>query len=145
MLCDPRKSCICFVSDQYVHWLNRVLLFLTFKNNLVAPPKTYIGAQVTLTFHSIKNRQIWTMASTEFLKAAIQTIETNENLQLLKKCYTPLSSGYHPEADASRELSPTQITYFQEIIDILCWNIEIRRVNVLFEVSSLSAYQASPQ
>ena len=116
-----------------------------FKNDLVAPPETYLGAQVAQKFHSLKNCEMWTMTSTAYLKAAIQTIETNENLQLPRKCHTPLSSGYRPETDVSEELLPDRVTYFQEIIGILRWSIEIGRVDVLFEVSSLSAYQASPR
>ena len=37
------------------------------------------------------------------------------------------------------------ITYYQELIGILRWSIEIGRVDVLTEVSLLSAYQASPR
>jgi hypothetical protein len=48
-----------------------------------------------------------------------------------------------PELDVTEELDEQGITFFQELIGILRWATEIGRVDILFEVSLLSQYQAS--
>ena len=55
-----------------------------------------------------------------------------------------MAQGYHPEQDDTNELEQDEITTFQELIVILRWAIEIVKVDILFEVSTLSIYQATP-
>ena len=54
-------------------------------------------------------------------------------------------SDYIPELDTSPELSPENITFFQEIIGMFRWTIKIGRVDIHTEVSLLSSYQAAPR
>ena len=58
---------------------------------------------------------------------------------------TPMIKDYYPELDESPELNEQDITWFQELIGILRWSVEIGRVDILTELSLLSAYQASPR
>ena len=53
-------------------------------------------------------------------------------------------SGYHPSEDTSRELDTEGIRYFQELIGVLRWAIELDRVDILLEVSLLSTHLALP-
>lgn len=41
-------------------------------------------------------------------------------------------------------MASTAYTYYQELIDVLRWAIELGQVDILHEVSLLSAYQAAP-
>ena len=52
---------------------------------------------------------------------------------------------YSPKLDVSEELDGENITFYQEIIGILRWAIEIGRVDINFEVSLFSNYQAVPR
>ena len=52
--------------------------------------------------------------------------------------------SYVPELDDSYKLEPKDIKLYQEIIGMLRWVIEIRRVDILHEVSILLQYQACP-
>jgi hypothetical protein len=45
----------------------------------------------------------------------------------------------------TEELNADDMTYFQELIGVVCWATEIRRVDILLEVSLLSQFQASPR
>ena len=47
--------------------------------------------------------------------------------------------------DTSEELSADDITFYQELIGILRWAVEIGHVDILTELSFLSSYQASPR
>ena len=91
---------------------------------------------------------MWIINSYDYLKTAIKVVENQskeKGLQLPKKAITPVYQSYKPELDDSKELNAEDTTYFQELIGILRWSIEIGRVDILTEVSMLSAYQASPR
>jgi len=57
----------------------------------------------------------------------------------------PLSSGCHPEVDVSAELGIDGLRCCQELIGVLCWAIELGRLDILPEVSLMSACLASPR
>jgi len=88
------------------------------------------------------------MCSRDYIKLAIQDIErrlTNKGMKLPGKVTTPMQNDYAPELDSSRELDPDEVTFYQEIIGMLRWGIEIGRVDITMEISLLSGYQASPR
>ena len=106
----------------------------------------YLGARINKKV--VEGTKLWTMSSQDYLKAAIQEIEVKlkkEGTQLPKKTKVPMSTSYRPELDSTEELEPDEITYYQELIGILRWSIEIGRVDMHLEVAVLSAYQASPR
>ena len=113
-----------------------------FKGDKWDDPDIYLGAKISKRVH--EKKQIWTMSSQEYLKAAIKEVE-NKVGKLVSKVTTPLPKSYSPELDSTEELGNSDITYYQELIGILRWATEIGRVDILHEVSILSAYQASPR
>ena len=56
-----------------------------------------------------------------------------------------MAQNFIAELDVTPELTPANITLFQEYIGVLRWAAEIGRVDILTELSMLSAYQASPR
>ena len=54
-------------------------------------------------------------------------------------------SSFVPELDGTPELEPDDHRFYQEMIGMLRWATELGRVDVLYEVSLLSQYQASPR
>ena len=56
-----------------------------------------------------------------------------------------MSSSYRPEEDVSAEPEGTDHTYFQELIGILRWAIELGRIDIMIEVSMLSTHLAMPR
>jgi hypothetical protein len=93
--------------------------------------------------------ECWTITTKKYCKAAVQNMEE----QLAKKsqgrlptrCGMPLSSGYKPELDATAELKADGVQYYQELIGVLRWAIKLGRVDLLLEVSLMSAYLAMPR
>ena len=61
-------------------------------------------------------------------------------LQLMWGDKIPMSASYHPELDVFPELDPEEANYFQSMIGILCWVVELRHVDIVTEVSMLSAH-----
>jgi hypothetical protein len=68
------------------------------------------------------------MTSDKYVKAAIQNVEAKlkeSGQRLPSRCVTPMSSGYRPEVDTSEELTADGRQYFQELVGVLRWAIEI--------------------
>ena len=114
------------------------------KGNKIEEPSTYLGA--TVEKKQMNGYTCWTMSSTAYIKAAIANVEEKLGRPLqTKRGVIPISTQYRPELEDSHELEGPDITYYQELIGILRWAIELGRVDILHEVSLLSAYQAAPR
>jgi hypothetical protein len=77
------------------------------------------------------------MNSTQYIKEAIQCIEielSKNNLCLRGKPSTPMQSNYRPELDVSPSLSPEQANYFSSLIGVLCWAVELGRIDIHIDV-----------
>ena len=76
------------------------------------------------------------MSSDTYVNAAIENIEKklkSEGRHLPRRADTPMSSSYRPEEDVSAEPEGTDHTYFQELIGILRWAIELGRIDIMIE------------
>ena len=87
------------------------------------------------------------MSSVKYLKADIDNAEerlAKDGIKL-STCNTPMTRGYHPVEDVSAELNSNELQYYQELIGVLRWAIEIDRVDILIEVVLLSSHLALPR
>ena len=117
-----------------------------FKKDAIEPPEIYLGARIEKK--QLNGQEVWTMSSKDYIKHAIENLEKvleKRNMRLPTRATTPMQDAYKPELDSSAELNEDDITWFQELIGILRWAIEIGRVDIHTEVAILSAYQASPR
>ena len=55
------------------------------------------------------------------------------------------TTKYRPELDTSAECTDDQVTLYQNMIGILRWLVELGRIDIAFEVSSLSSYLVHPR
>ena len=88
------------------------------------------------------------MSSDLYIKRAIADVEKElaETDRFLKsRVQTPVSSGYRPELDASPELDARRASYYQGLIGILRWVVELGRVDILIPVAMLSRYLTAPR
>lgn len=124
--------------------LQEIAVDLKFKKDKIDPPSMYLGGR--LEKKSLNGAQVWTLSSLDYVKAAVEIAKTGATKRGLKlpPASTPMSSTAHPKLDSSFELNSKDITFYQELIGMLQWAIELGRVDIYHEVSILSAYQASP-
>jgi len=94
------------ISDTPMDTMRSISELYRLKDNSIATPKRYLGADV------------------------IQ--------------YT-LSSGYRPELDVTPLLPPEKAQYFQNLIGILRWIIELGRLDIHVHVAMLSSFLAAPR
>ncbi len=150
---------LCYVDDILVlshqpkQVMDAVAQCVTLKPGSVKPPESYLGADIfQVTLHEgnqdLPMKQVWAMSATEYVKWAIQEVERElamQNAYLPKKVETPLSSNYRPELDFSRELEGSLVNYYQGLIGVLRWIVELGRIDIIVPVSLLSRYMVSPR
>jgi hypothetical protein len=66
-------------------------------------------------------------------------------LTLRGKPITLMQTNYHPELDVSPVLGPDQAKYYQSLIGLLHWAIELGRIDIYIDVSLLSSHLAQPR
>ena len=57
----------------------------------------------------------------------------------------PVSNEYRPELDESEELDEVDAAYYQSLIGVLRWIVELGRVDINCEVSMMSSCLALPR
>jgi len=116
------------------------------KEGSVEEPKLYLGADVEkFIIEEDPGKHRWALSSTKYTKKALDDVRrklASEGLKLPTKVTTPLSSGYRPECDASRELNREEQNYYQGVIGVLRWICELGRLDIMVAVSLMSRYLA---
>jgi hypothetical protein len=143
---------LCYVDDVLVVHddaqpvLDRIDKFMKLKPGS-SDPDMYLGAKlkkVTLAHDVVA----WSISPSKYVQEAVRNCEKHvkENFstdfQLLKYAPNPFPIGYEPEMDVSRELTSDKASYYQTIIGVMRWMIELGRVDIGVEVSKLSAFLA---
>ena len=58
---------------------------------------------------------------------------------LSKHCSPPVPTNYGPELNASEELSEQDTGYYQSLIGVLRWIVELGQVDIYLEISMLAS------
>ena len=117
------------------------------KDDKMAEPEMYLGAEVS-KMDNIDGDSCWAMSSDKYCDALVKNVEDvlqRRGLRLPSKCITPLQSGYKPEVDCTAELKADGLQWYQELIGSLRWACELGRVDILYEVATMSKYLAMPR
>jgi hypothetical protein len=130
--------------------MDYLALRYTLKPGSIKEPDTYLGAQVSKHYLSgaeNPDKPHWAMSLEKYMKPAIADVKTElEKVDqcLLTRVMTPLSQGYRPELDQSRELDAKRGQYYQSLIGVLQWICELVRIDILVAMSMLSLYVVPP-
>ena len=126
---------------------NEVGKYFELKEKSIGPPEIYLGGrmrEVTLE-NGVK---AWSFGSSQYCRAAVANVQTylqERGWKLPKKAETPIQTSYRPELDISEELNFADGAYYQSLIGILRWMVELGRVDICLEVSMLSSHMAMPR
>jgi hypothetical protein len=116
------------------------------KDGKIEEPEIYLGAQLGRL--SVDGIECWTMSAEKYVVASDKNVEealAKEGLRLATKRYRPFALDYKPELETSAELNSDGVQYYQELIGVLRWAVELGRVDVLLEVALMSTYMAMPR
>ena len=117
------------------------------KDDKIEEPTDYLGAvlgKMTLD----DGRECWSMSSEKYCRAAVKNAEerlAKDGKRLPTRCGTPMKHGYKPELGVSPELKADGLQYYQELIGVLRWAIELGRVDLLLETALMSTHLAMPR
>jgi len=117
------------------------------KEKSIGSPTQYLGNNVKMV--TLENsRKCWSFASSQYVQNAVKNIENYRNkngLGQLPRVKSPWPRNYLPESDVSPELSPIMSSYFQSLIGILRWIVELGRADFVMETFSLAPMMALPR
>jgi hypothetical protein len=130
---------------------NEIGRYFELKEESIGPPKFYLGGRVRKV--QLENGvEAWGFSSSQYVQAAVKNVEEylsrDENKHLGKlplKAQTPLTTTYRPELDVSPELNATESAYYQSLIGILRWIVELGRTDICLETSMMSSHLALPR
>jgi hypothetical protein len=129
---------ILVVSHDPLEVMNGLTKAYTLKEGSVAPPKTYLGADVQQ--HTFKDAidpttTRWSMSSDTYIKRAIADVEQHlDNIgETLVKQRQPILVDYCPELDGTPLLNDKLTKYYQGLIGVLRWATELGRIDILMK------------
>ena len=106
-------------------------------------PETYLGTKLHKTrLHN--GVWAWAMSPVKYIQEAVRNCAAHlvakysSRFGLPKRAQNPFGKSYDPELDISPELEPETTYYFETVIGVLRWMIELRRIGIITEVLSLS-------
>jgi hypothetical protein len=129
--------------------LKRIDHYFKMKDGSIGDPDIYLGTKLKPIV--LPNGVVaWGMSSSKYVQEAIGNVErylaSNDIGKRLKpKVRSTWPSGYEHELDTSEELKGSVASFYQHLIGVLHWIVELGRVDVITEVSMLASYLANPR
>ena len=126
------------------------------KPDSIGPPSIYLGANIQKIDSKSDGVECWGFSAERYVKEAVRNVKERMkkdgfifNKKLSDKNYSPQSpfsnAKYRLELDSTHECTYEQANYFQSLIGVLRWIIELGRIDIHFEVSVLSQYLVNPR
>jgi hypothetical protein len=117
------------------------------KGDKYDPPTDYLGAQLSKMANA-NGTECWGQSSDKYVEESVKNVEAYLKVKgrsLPGRLRTPMSADYKPELDSTPELAAEGHSYYQELIGVLRWAVELGRLDILLEVSLMSSYLAAPR
>ena len=122
---------------------------LKLKPDRIKFPDRYLGNTIAKRHLDSTNEDYHAMGSETYIREAIKVIRVNTTclrLNVPGRGEQPFSNVvYRPELDATNFCSHEQLAFYQQVLGILRWIIELGRIDILYETSVLSQYLANPR
>mmetsp|Transcript_1849 Transcript_1849/g.3780 ORF Transcript_1849/g.3780 Transcript_1849/m.3780 type:complete len:320 (-) Transcript_1849:931-1890(-) len=135
------------ISKYPAEMLRQLRKYFQLKQSSIGPPDTYLGGKVSKV--ELPNGvQAYQYSSAQYVKHAVKNVETflhSHNTCLPCKTSTPISVYYWPELDVTPELDAGTAAYFQSLIGILRWDVELKQIDITCEVLMFSSHLTLPR
>ena len=127
--------------------LEEVDKYFPMKPGSIEPPKIYLGAKISKV--QLPNGvEAYAASTSQYIQNALKNLEEHlerKGMKLNRGGTAPLSPNYRPELDVSPELEPTDAAFYQSLIGVLRWMVEMGRIDITCEVSMMSSFVAMPR
>ena len=126
---------------------NELGRYFELKEESIGPPDHYLGGKVRKV--QLENGvNAWTFSSAQYFQTAVKNVEVylvsedSKHWKMPNNSDTLLTTTYWPELDITRKLDVADAAYYQSLIGILRWIVELGQVDVCLEVSMMSSHLA---
>jgi hypothetical protein len=123
--------------------------YLPLKPSSVGDPDIYLGTKLKQT--QLPNGVIvWGLSPSKYVFQAVKncqvhlTDKLNGKYSIPTRVDNPLPVNYDPSNDLSDILDPECSSFYQHLIGVMRWMVELGRIDIATEVSMLSSYLACP-
>ena len=120
----------------------------TVKPKSIGPPTQYLGNKVSKV-ELDSGVKCWSFSSSQYVQNAVKNVEEylvrSGRDRLKPRTKSPWPSNYRPEIDTTPELEPKEISYYQSLIGVLRWIVELGRADLVMEVSAMASMMALPR
>lgn len=130
--------------------MEQVKATFKFKNDKCGDPDIYLGSSIKrFEIDDVDPVKTWALSSDKYVSNALK--ELNRKLVgrgralMTGKLSCVMATGYRPELDQSPELSTDDHTWYQEMIGVLRWAVELGRLDIYNAVTLLASQMASPR
>jgi hypothetical protein len=147
---------LCYVDDIMVIHENPMPIlqsingFMKLKPDSIGEPDIYLGAKLKQV--ELDNDVFcWSLSPSKYVQEAVKNCENHINgnyegrYEMKKLAPNPFALGCDPDMDTTPELPPNEASYYQSIIGVMRWMVELGRIDIATEVSQLSSYLAMPR
>ena len=113
--------------------------YFQMKPGSIGDPDIYLGTKLKPTL--LPNGVVaWGMSSSKYVQEAVANVDrylasNHIGKTLKRKVKSTWPTGYEPELDTSKELDTREASFYQHLIGVLHWIVELGRVDVIMEVS----------
>ena len=120
------------------------------KESSVGDPYIYLGAKLNKV-HMDNDVWCWSISPSKYAQEAVRNCQKylkdnlSDGYELIANAPNPFPLVYEPCMDVSPLLLPDEAYYFQTIIGVMRWMVELGRIDIAVEVSQLSSFLAMPR
>ncbi len=130
--------------------LDLINWYMPLKPSLVGDPDIYLGAKLKMI--QLENGiWAWGLSPSEYVAQAVKncakhlTDKLNNHFCLPQQADNPFPYDYCLELDLSEPLDPECSSFYQHLIGVMRWMVELERIDIATEVSLLSSHLAYPR
>ena len=137
------------ISHDAIYVLKQLDKYFQMKPGSIGNLDIYLGAKLRSARLS-NGVKCWSTSSAKYMQEAVRNVEDyiERNLKGRNLKRNPTYSwptNYMTEDDESPELPPMLASYYQHLIGILHWIVELGRVDLVTKVSLLASLMAMPR
>jgi hypothetical protein len=124
--------------------------YLPLKPSSVGDPDTYLGAKLKET-RLPNGVMVWGLSPSKYVIQAVKNCQLHLTEKLAGKYSIPARADnpfpvdYDPSTDQSDLLDPDCSSFYQHLIGVMRWMVELGCIDIATEVSMLSSYLACPR
>ena len=130
--------------------LMKIDKYFKLKPSSIGDPDIYLGAKLKYT-RAPNGVWCWKLSPYKYVQEACKNCETflmnnfDGKYYLPKMAPNPCVGGYRPETDMTDPLDPDKASYYQTMIGVMRWMVEIGRIDIATECSLLISHLSHPR